>query len=477
MINRIESYIRKERLLSREGLHIVALSGGADSVALLRVLLAAGYRVEAAHCNFHLRGDESDRDEQFVKNLCQKNDVPLHLIHFDTAEYASLHQVSIEMAARELRYRYFDQLRQDIGAETVCVAHHRDDAVETFLMNLLRGAGIHGLTGIRPRNGHIVRPLLCVSRQDILQYLDSIGQDYVTDSTNLVDDVLRNKIRLRLIPLLNQLSPAASDNIARSAAYLSESEKVYNDGIRRCGGAWARGREDTPASESNLEAQWGLAHLCEVHEAQGACPQCAEGNVQPLSLPISDLKQSPSPHCLLHELLSPLGFNRSQIDQILSVLNSTSGKEFSSPSHTLVIDRDHLIVEPISSPLPTLRIPEPGNYRTSDQRLLKVESISVITISKTPDCATIDLSKVKFPLTLRPVREGDAFCPFGMTGHRLVSDFLTDLKLSVLEKRRQLVVTDATDTILWLVGLRTDNRFRVTPDTTTILRLTFLPSK
>ena len=151
MVNRVETYIKKEGLLSREGLHIVALSGGADSVALLRVLLAAGYRIEAAHCNFHLRGDESDRDEQFVKNLCQQNDVPIHLIHFDTAEYASLHQVSIEMAARELRYRYFDQLRQDIGAETVCVAHHRDDAVETFLMNLLRGAGIHGLTGIRPR--------------------------------------------------------------------------------------------------------------------------------------------------------------------------------------------------------------------------------------------------------------------------------------------------------------------------------------
>ena len=434
MINRVETYIKKERLLSREGLHLVALSGGADSVALLRVLLEMGYGIEAVHCNFHLRGDESNRDEQFVKNLCLNHDVPLHLIHFDTVEYASLHQVSIEMAARELRYRYFDQLRQDIGAETVCVAHHRDDAVETFLMNLLRGSGIHGLTGIRPRNGYIVRPLLCVSRQDILQYLDSIGQNYVTDSTNLVDDVLRNKIRLRLIPLLDEMNPGASDNIDRTATYLSEAEKVYNA-------------------------------FCSVKE----------GNASPLSLPISDIKDFPSPLCLLYEWLSPLGFNRTQIEQLLVSLDGSPGsKEFSSPTHILVIDRDRLIVEPVSEPMRPVCIPEPGNYRTSDGRLLKVESSSDITISKTPDCATIDLSKVQFPLTLRPVRNGDAFCPFGMTGHRLVSDYLTDLKLSVLEKRRQLVITDATDTILWLVGHRTDNRFRVTNDTNSILRLTLM---
>ena len=430
LLGRVRDFIGNNRLLTKEGLQLVALSGGADSVALLRVLLALNYRVEAVHCNFRLRGDESDRDEQFVKNLCQSHSVPLHLIHFDTAEYASFHQVSIEMAARELRYRYFDQLRQDIDAETVCVAHHRDDAVETFLMNLLRGAGIHGLTGIRPRNGHIVRPLLCVSRQEILQYLDSIGQDYVTDSTNLQPDVLRNKLRLQLIPLLEQLSPGASDNIARSATYLSEAEKVYN------------------ASCNALGAQWGLS--------------------------LSTLKSFPSPLCVLHEWLSPLGFNRTQIDQILTCLDGGSGREFNSATHTLVIDRESILVEPISTPMKPLIIPELGNYRIDNQCLLEVESLSDITISKTANCATLDILKVQFPLTLRPVREGDAFCPFGMEGHRLISDFLTDLKRSILDKRRQLVVTDATGTILWLVGLRTDNRFRVTPDTTTILRLSLV---
>lgn len=431
MKNKVAGFIAKHQLLSHDGLHVVALSGGADSVALLRILCDLGYRVEAAHCNFRLRGEESDRDEQFVKNLCKNLGVSLHLIHFETVEYATLHQVSIEMAARELRYRYFGQLLQDVGAETVCVAHHRDDAVETFLMNLLRGAGIHGLTGIRPHNEHIVRPLLCVSRHDILQYLDSIGQDYVTDSTNLQPDVLRNKIRLQLIPLLEQLSPGASDNIARSATYLSEAEKLYNASVKTHNG-------DNP--------------FCEMS--------------------ISSLRDFPSPLCLLHEWLSPLGFNRSQIDQLLDSLDGGSGREFISPSHTLIIDRDRIVVEPISAPMRPVLIPEPGNYRVDGQHLLKVESSSDIIVSKTNDCATLDAENIQFPLTLRPVREGDAFCPFGMSGHRLVSDFLTDLKCSVLEKRRQLVVTDATSTILWLVGLRTDNRFRVSDRTTSILSLT-----
>ena len=193
MLNKVRDFIDREGLLSSDGLYIVALSGGADSVALLRILRHLGYRIEAAHCNFHLRGEESNRDEDFVKSLCSKLQIPLHLIHFDTTEYA----------------------------------HHRDDAVETFLMNLLRGSGIHGLTGIRPKNGAVVRPLLCLSREEIELYLHSIGQDYVTDSTNLVDDVVRNKIRLNVLPLLKEINPKAAENIDKTTAFLREAEKVY----------------------------------------------------------------------------------------------------------------------------------------------------------------------------------------------------------------------------------------------------------
>lgn len=180
---------------------------------------------------------------------------------------------------------------------------------------------------------------------------------------------------------------------------------------------------------------------------------------------------SPSPLCLLHEWLSPYGFNRSQIDQLLACLDGESGREFTSPTHTLVVDRDRLVIEPVGAPMKPHVIPEPGNYRLTEKLCLKVETTDDISISKLADCATLDKEKVSFPLTVRPVQSGDVFCPFGMEGHKLVSDFLTDSKLSLLEKRRQLVVTDATGAILWLVGLRTDNRFRVTPQTTAILRL------
>ena len=423
----VAKFIRSQQLLSADGLHLVALSGGADSVALMLVLKALGYRIEAVHCNFHLRGEESDRDEQFVKNLSSRENIPLHLIHFDTREYADLHQVSIEMAARDLRYHYFFQLLKDIGADTVCVAHHRDDAVETLLMNLLRGAGIHGLTGIRPRNRHVVRPLLCVSRKEILMALKSIGQEYVTDSSNLETEVLRNKIRLQLIPLLEQLNPSASENIFRTSFFLSEAEKVYN----------------------------------------------ANFKVPGENLSISSLLELPSPLSLLHEWLSPLGFNRTQMFEILeSSISGMSSKEFNSKTHTLVIDRENIFVEPIKPPMKPFIIPETGLYYIDETISLRVSILNNSNeISREPYICTIDADKVKFPLTLRPVCQGDRFVPFGMNGSKLISDFLTDQKLPLIDKRHQLLLADVTGLIVWVVGLRTSNICRVTSSTSFILKI------
>ena len=442
MLNKVADFIAKHRLLSREGLHLVALSGGADSVALLLILKELGYRIEAAHCNFHLRGEESNRDEDFVKELCRKRDVPFHVIHFDTKEYAALHQVSIEMAARELRYGYFRQLRQDIGADKVCVAHHRDDAVETLLMNLMRGSGVHGLTGIRAHHGEIVRPLLAVSRQEIEEYLHSIGQDFVTDSTNLVDDVLRNKIRLNVLPLLEKINPNVAENIGKTARFMQETEKVVETAIRQ-------------QQEELIE-----------HDAQNETEIVS----------IETLQQLPSPELFLYEWLAKKGFNTTQVEQLTEHLDGISGRAFETPDHTLLIDREYLVLARRKAPMKSLRIPEEGRYRIDENIYIDIKSLNDVFISKSDDCATIDKAMVKYPLTVRPIANGDAFIPFGMTGRKLVSDFLTDQKCSLLEKRNQLVVTDCEGQILWLVGKRTDNRFRVTEQTTEVLQIAFVRS-
>ena len=427
----VRQYIAQQRLLDRSCKHLVAVSGGADSVALLLILKRLDYDVEAVHCNFHLRGQESDRDEAFVRSLCDREGVTIHLSHFDTTTYAELHQVSIEMAARELRYRYFEQLRQDIGAVEICVAHHQDDAVETLLMNLVRGAGIHGLTGIRPRNGHVVRPLLCVSRADIEDYLRSVGQDYVTDSTNLVPDVVRNKLRLQVLPLLRELNPAASENMAKTARRLADVETLYDLTVRR---------------------------LADEVTVDGA-------------IDVEVLLQGPAPESVLYELLTPKGFNPVQVEQIFSSLTGPSGRVFCSPTHEAVVDRGRLIVEERHETLPTMKIPETGTYHYMDGLKLRFSTTETQKISKTSDCATLDADKARFPFVIRPVQTGDRFQPFGMEGSRLVSDFLTDRKYSVLEKRRQLVVTDATDNIVWLVGERVDQRYAVSADTRRVLEI------
>ena len=438
MLNKVSKFIDENELLFHEELHVVALSGGSDSVALLRILKQLDYRIEAAHCNFHLRGLESDKDEIFVRNLCDSLDIKLHLVHFKPEDYASIHKVSIEMAARDLRYSYFRQLCKDIGAASICVGHHRDDIVETFLMNLLRGSGIHGLTGIRVKNGIVIRPLLCLSRQDILKYLDSIGQDYVTDSSNLVDDVLRNKIRLNVVPLLKGINPSVVENIDKTANYLQEAEKIFNKEVRFELGQYVR--------------------------------QDRTSGGQYVSIP--ELMKLPSPEIFLHEWLSPLGYNRSQVEQVFRHLIGEPGRVFETSTYTLVIDRDCIFVEPRKSPIKPLKIPEVGLYNIIDNLSIRFEFCDSVTISKSINCVTLDKESVCFPLLVRLVENGDAFCPFGMEGHKLVSDFLTDIKVPLFEKRRQLVVTDVNGEILWVVGRRIDNRYKVNKHTSSILRIT-----
>ena len=377
-IRKVSQFIEEKHLLGFGDKVLVALSGGADSVALLRVLLRLGYVCEAAHCNFHLRGEESVRDECFVRALAESLGVPLHVIHFDTNAYAASHNVSVEMAARELRYDWFAKVRQECGAKVVAVAHHRDDSVETFLLNLVRGTGINGLQGIRPVNGEVVRPLLCVSRAEILDYLSSLGQDYVTDSTNLQDEFVRNKLRLNVIPMLETINPSVSETIAETARRLADVAQVYQEAI-----------------------------------------QAARKRVMPdgETIDIPALCREPGAQNLLFELLYPLGFNAAQVSDVFRALHGESGRMFHSREWTLLIDRDRLIRRP--------------SREVEPQPELCVERMEVDTdfsVPHTNEEAYIDASMVHGELTLRKWQSGDKFIPFGMKGFKSVRNYLRDKK-------------------------------------------------
>ena len=449
---KIAGFISRHHLMDGKGKYIVALSGGADSVTLTLLLQQLGYDIEAAHCNFHLRGEESVRDEQFCKAFCQQHHIPLHVTHFDTITFAQLHKISIEMAARKLRYAYFNSLMNDLHATGICVGHHQDDSVETVLINLLRGTGIHGLKGIAPKNGHIIRPLLGVSRKEILAELDGMKQAYVTDSSNLCDDVVRNKIRLHVLPLLKTINPSADASIAKTAERLTEAARLVDECIANTA---LRATTTVPLPSSS--------------------PQC---DAQQTRIDISVLLESASPETVLFHLINGYGFNADQTEQIYQLLSNISkdnnraqGKLFVSSTHQLLIDRGFLLIEPIADkPHKPMRIPETGVYLFEHHKLtIKTLKKEEVNISRDKNMLYADLNKVSFPLTLRHIRQGDRFTPFGMKGSRLVSDYLTDRKINLFDKSRMPVLTDAQDQILWLVNERADNGLRITPTTTDVL--------
>ena len=413
---RVIRYIEKEQLFSQNSKILVALSGGADSVALLRILHSLGYECEAAHCNFHLRGKESDRDEMFVRQLCQQYNIPLHITDFDTTRYAEEKHISIEMAARELRYEWFEKKRIECHANRIAVAHHQDDSIETMLLNLIRGTGITGLLGIRPINGYIVRPLLCVSRKEIVCYLQSIGQKYVTDSTNLEDEYTRNKIRLHLLPLMQEINPAIKNSLITTGNHLNDVATIYNKSISE-----AKARVIT--SEGIL---------------------------------ISAILQEPSPETVLFEILHPLGFNPAQIKDIYHSLDGQSGKQFSSKEWKVIKDRDFLLLEKIC----------PERKDTPSFQLIREESeyTTDFQIPHEKEVACFDADKLSGTITLRRCQTGDTFIPFGMKGKKKVSDYLTDRKFSISQKERQWVLC-CNEQIAWLIGERTDNRFRIDENT------------
>ena len=429
---KVEKYIEKHQLLEKEKTVLVALSGGADSVALLLVLHNLGYRCEAIHCNFHLRGEESNRDEAFVTALCQKLGITLYIVHFNTTEHAKAHGISIEMAARELRYEAFEKQRKQSGAQVIAVAHHRDDSAETLLLNLIRGTGIKGLRGIQPKNGYIIRPLLCVGRDDIIDYLKWRGEDFVTDSTNLTSDYTRNKIRLEVVPKLAEINPSIKESLAQTTQRISEAELIYR------------------------------------HAIEEAVKRIKKENC----IYIEPLKREVAPTTLLHEMLSPLGFNSAQVEDIYNSIVSEGSRQFTTAGWCVTKDRNKFIITPKEQfEQADITLPHEGSVETPQGVIIVTQAVFNGDIPKQRNIACLDIEKLHLPLTLRKVHNGDRFAPFGMRGTKLVSDYLTDRKKSLIEKQAQLVVTDAKGEIVWLVNERPSSRCCIGESTKRILIL------
>ena len=419
LMKKVKEFIEKEDLFSKQDKILVALSGGADSVALTRILITLGYHCEAAHCNFELRGEESDRDEDFVRNFCRSLNIKCHSIHFETRRYAAQQSISIEMAARELRYNWFSKICEESDCQVVAVAHHKDDSVETMLLNLIRGTGINGLLGIRPKNGNVVRPLLCASRQEVVAYLHRMNQTYVTDSTNLEDEYTRNKIRLNLLPLMEEINPSVKDGLVKTSSYLNDISKVYQQAIKES----IDRIFITPEKEISIEK----------------------------------LMNEPAPQALLFEVLSPLGFNSTQVEEVYGSLNGQPGKRFISSQWQVVKDRDLLLIEKVKT--------------ANDKPQIIFEEVLFtkdFVIPKDKNTACFDANKFKGVISIRKWEKGDYFIPFGMKGKKLVSDFMTDSKFSLLKKEQQWVLS-CNDQIAWLIGERTDNRFRIDDSTQKVI--------
>ena len=437
MVEQFLKYIHSEELFHSSQRILLAVSGGADSMLMLHLFTNAGFSVAVAHCNFGLRGSESDGDEQFVSDYCDKHNLAFYVKHFNTQDYALEKGISIEMAARDLRYSWFDALLKKHGLDLLATAHHQDDVIETFLINLSRGSGIKGLSGIQPKSGKIIRPMLFTSRTEILDYCHRLKIDFRTDSSNMDTVYKRNLIRQEILPLLEQVNPAFRKNAMKTIGTLHETGQLFQQRMSEIRG-FVYSEDD----------QGVMIHIEKL-------------------LTLSPLRT------ILFELIREFGFQIEQIEDIIDSLSKESGRKFFSDEYRLIKDREYLLISPFKSKLTQVFYLEEDCHKISfpvHLSLEKLERTADFRFSTHPDVVDLDLDRLVFPLILRHWQEGEYFQPLGMTGLKKLSDFFIDEKYSIPEKENTWILASGNQ-VIWIVGKRLDDRFKITTKTKRILRI------
>ncbi|MFI3302787.1 MAG: tRNA lysidine(34) synthetase TilS [Rikenellaceae bacterium] len=439
--DRFKQYIESNGLVTHDDKILLTVSGGVDSMVSLDIFTKLGYTVGVAHCNFQLRGAESEEDEVLVEEQAQKRGVPCYNKRFDTIGEMERTGDSMEMAARRLRYEWFYELCAEHGYTTIAVAHHIDDSIETFFINLMRGTGLRGLTGINKQFGKVVRPLMFASRKDILEYAVNQKLPFREDSSNRSTKYLRNKIRLGLVPRIREINPKFTDLMRRNISRLTDAQSFIDSCIKQI-------HAKVISSEEGID---------KLH----------------IELIDGDLPRG----FVVYELLSSYyGFKGDVIDSLLFAHeNQNSGKRFYAKEFVAYIDREDILITPImSDDICEVLIGESdvrtycGNSVLHHEHTV-IDLIESMTVAD--NCALLDADKLKYPLTVRKWQEGDWFIPFGMSGKKKISDFLIDQKVSLPEKERQFVLTSGDD-IVWVIGRRTDNRYRLESDSENVLKIT-----
>ncbi len=431
MYKRFKEFIASEDLFTGDGKILLGVSGGIDSMVMLSLFLRTGYQVSAAHCNFGLRGKESDEDELFVAEYCKLNNVPLYSILFDTVSRARESRISLQMAARELRYEWFEQLTIENNYRHIGIAHNKNDVAETFLINLIRGTGIRGMAGIRVKTGKIIRPLLFADRNEITQYAANHQVPFREDSSNIEIKYRRNRIRHRIIPEFQAISPHFIGTLYETTKRIRDIEAIYTGAVNR------------KFDEICIKTRHGY------------------------QIKISSLTSLNPLFPYLYEFLRRWNFPREIVSDVISSLEGHPGKQFYSPTHRLVKDREYLLVTTLDKDTSyRFYIEEEATAITHPLklRIIRTENHPAFIIPKKPEFACLDMDLLHFPLILRKWQRGDYFQPLGMKGLKKLSDFFIDNKFSIVQKENTWLLASGNK-VVWIAGHRIDHRFRITERT------------